>query len=380
MLIMVTSATTPQRTANFAPMNNQKSTRPIAIWLLIGVGMLLVQIVLGGITRLTGSGLSITEWDVVTGTLPPLNESQWLTEFAKYKQTPQFRLLNFDFTLSDFKYIFFWEWAHRFWARLMGVVFLIPFLIFLAQRRFPKSMVQPLVILFLLGAAQGAVGWIMVASGLEGDAVYVAPVKLAMHFIFAMVLLCYTFWVAMQLLVRKESFVPHKSLNTATWVLIALLGVQFIFGALMAGHKAAPAAPTWPTINGAWLPQVYGGINLRSIIENKIVIHFIHRNLAYLLMLLVLFFTVKAFRQEGTALWRRIRWLPLLMVLLQVALGVATVLTSTHIRVARWNRFEWMAQLHQFTALLLLLSLIACAFVVRRSALTNKGIVAAPAL
>src|SRR5688572_32491492 len=115
---------------------DRSSSRPVAIWLLVGVGMVIVQIILGGITRLTGSGLSITEWDVITGTLPPLNEQQWLTEFAKYKATPQYRLLNFDFNLKDFKFIFFWEWFHRFWGRLIGIVFAIPFVIFLIQRRF----------------------------------------------------------------------------------------------------------------------------------------------------------------------------------------------------------------------------------------------------
>ena len=135
---------------------------------MIGVSMLIIQILLGGVTRLTGSGLSITEWNVITGTLPPLNEQKWIEEFNKYKQTPQFLLLNSDFTLQDFKSIFFWEWFHRFWARLIGVVFAIPFIIFLFQKRFKKEMIKPLIILFLLGALQGAVGWIMVASGLTG--------------------------------------------------------------------------------------------------------------------------------------------------------------------------------------------------------------------
>src|SRR5829696_1205231 len=146
------------------------SSRAVAIWIMAGVGMLLVQVILGGITRLTGSGLSITEWDVVTGVIPPLNEQQWLTEFEKYRQTPQFKLLNFDFTLSDFKNIFFWEWFHRFWGRLIGVAFAIPFVIFLIEKRFKKNMVGPLVLLFLFGALQGVIGWIMVKSGLSGDA------------------------------------------------------------------------------------------------------------------------------------------------------------------------------------------------------------------
>src|SRR4029079_19167690 len=166
-----------------------RSDKAIANWIMIGVAMLIVQILLGGITRLTGSGLSITEWDVITGTLAPLNEHQWLQEFHKYQQTPQYRLLNFSFTLHDFKFIFFWEWFHRLWGRLIGVVFLIPFIIFLFQKRFRPEMIKPLIILFLLGALQGAVGWIMVASGLTGDAIYVKPTKLAMHFVLACILI-----------------------------------------------------------------------------------------------------------------------------------------------------------------------------------------------
>eukprot|EP01035_Chromulina_nebulosa_P064827 gene64827-88678_t len=131
--------------------------------------MVAIQVALGGITRLTGSGLSITEWNVVTGTLPPMNEAAWLAEFAKYKATPQFHLLNSDFGLSDFKSIFFWEWFHRFWARLLGVVFFIGFVYFLATRKFREAMIKPFLILFALGGLQGAVGWIMVASGLDGD-------------------------------------------------------------------------------------------------------------------------------------------------------------------------------------------------------------------
>src|SRR5579871_316729 len=149
-------------------------SKPVANWVLIGVVMLLVQILLGGITRLTGSGLSITEWNVVTGALPPLSQEQWLTEFDKYKHTPQFILLHADFTLHDFKFIFFWEWFHRFWARLVGVVFIVGLAWLLWKRKIRARVVQPLIILFLLGALQGAVGWIMVASGLTGDAIYVA--------------------------------------------------------------------------------------------------------------------------------------------------------------------------------------------------------------
>src|SRR5690349_21990305 len=222
------------------------SSRAVAIWILIGVGMLIIQILLGGITRLTGSGLSITEWNVITGAIPPLNENAWIREFEKYKQTPQYQLLNIDFQLSDFKFIFFWEWLHRLWARLIGVVFIIGFVYLLVKGLLKKEMVKPLLILFLLGALQGAVGWIMVASGLTGDAVYVKPTRLALHFIFAMVLIAYAFWFFLVLVVPKNDLVPARRIRSFTGWLIFLTTVQLVFGALMAGHKAATAAPTWP--------------------------------------------------------------------------------------------------------------------------------------
>ena len=258
-------------------MNNPAlpSSRPVAIWLLIGVGMLIVQILLGGITRLTGSGLSITEWNVITGALPPLNEQHWIAEFEKYKQTPQFHLLNFDFTLKDFKFIFFWEWFHRFWARLIGVVFAIPFVVFIIQKRFKQEMIRPLIILFLLGALQGAIGWIMVASGLTGDAVYVKPTRLALHFVFALGLLSYTFWFALQLLLPGRAIVINSTQRKFTWSILFLVFIQLIYGALMAGHKAATAAPTWPDINGTFIPpnMLAGPDGLLNILENKITIH-----------------------------------------------------------------------------------------------------------
>ena len=142
----------------------QSANRPVAYWVLAGTVMLFIQVLLGGITRLTGSGLSITEWNVITGAIPPLNHEQWLEEFAKYKQTPQFKLLNADFNLADFKFIFFWEWFHRLWARLVGVVFIIGFILLVYKRKLKVEMIMPLLILFFLGLLQAAIGWIMVAS------------------------------------------------------------------------------------------------------------------------------------------------------------------------------------------------------------------------
>ena len=343
------------------------SSRSVAIWLLIGVGMIIIQVLLGGITRLSGSGLSITEWEPVKGALPPLSEQQWLLQFEKYKQTPQYHLLNFDFTLKDFKFIFFWEWFHRFWARLIGVVFLVPFIIFIIQKRFKQEMIRPMVILFLLGALQGAVGWIMVASGLTGDAVYVEPTRLALHFIFALGLLCYTFWFALLLLVPKDEIVINSPLRKLNWLLLALVFIQLLYGALMAGHKAATAAPTWPDINGAFIPSNLfpAPDGMLNLLENKITIHFIHRSLAYLILLFIILWTIRAYKINFSTLFSKTRLWPVIIVCLQVLLGILSVFTSVHIVPNKWGLFEWMAQLHQLVAMLLLLSLVWMLYLVR---------------
>ncbi len=346
------------------------SSRPVVIWLYTGLFMIVVQILLGGITRLTGSGLSITEWNVVTGTLPPLTESAWLTEFEKYKLTPQFQLLNFDFTLENFKFIFFWEWFHRFWARMIGVVFAIPFIFFWIRGYFKSSMVKPLLILFLLGALQGAIGWIMVASGLTGDAIYVKPTRLALHFVFALGLLSYTFWFVLTLTVPPDARMQYPKLHRGVLGIIGLLLIQLAYGALMAGHKAATAAPTWPTINDKWIPDAFynaqeGWLNL---IDNRIMIHFIHRGLAYILLAAIIFLSYQLYKMAGSAWFTHARKWPLMLVLLQVTLGIFSVLTSTGIIPGVWGTFEWMAQLHQLVAMLLLLSLIQLLFLIKRKA------------
>lgn len=344
------------------------STKAVSNWLLFGVFMLIVQILLGGITRLTGSGLSITEWDVVTGALPPLNQTQWLQEFDKYKITPQYKLLNTDFTLSNFKFIFFWEWFHRLWARLMGMVFAVGFVYFLLRKSFSKEMIKPLMVLFLIGALQGAVGWIMVASGLTGDAVYVKPTRLAMHFILAMGLLSYTFWFALQLKVKKEQITIHKPVFNFTLIILVLIVVQLLFGALMAGHKAATAATTWPTINDEWIPKALFKDKpfLINFVENKITIHFVHRGLAYLLSVLIIGWFVFSAKVKGSVLFHATRIIPLGLVFIQLFLGIFSVLSAVRIVPNKWGHFEWIAQAHQLTGMCLLLSFVWALFLVRR--------------
>ncbi len=349
-------------------MQTSSSHKAVSNWLLFGVFMIIVQMLLGGITRLTGSGLSNAEWDVVTGSLPPLNKTAWLQEFDKYKATPQFKLVNTDFNLSDFKFIFFWEWFHRLWARVMGMVFAVGFIYFLVRKSFKQEMIKPLIILFLLGALQGAVGWIMVASGLVGDAVYVKPTRLALHFILAMALLSYTFWFVLQLKVKKEQITKHAGAFNFTMVLLVLLVVQLLFGALMAGHKAATAAATWPLINNEWIPAALFKDSpwLINFIENKINIHFFHRGLAYLLSILIAVWYFRTSKIKGSDLFQVTRFIPLALVFLQVLLGIVSVLASTKIIPNKWGLFEWVAQLHQLVGMCLLLSFVWVLYLVRR--------------
>jgi cytochrome c oxidase assembly protein subunit 15 len=230
-------------------------------------------------------------------------------------------------------------------------------------------MIRPLLILFLLGALQGAVGWIMVASGLTGDAIYVKPTRLALHFVLALGLLSYTFWFALQLLVPVDQRVSLPTVRKRVFFILGLLVVQLAYGAFMAGHKAATAAPTWPDINGELLPGMLGsGKGILFWIENKIAIHFVHRGLAYVLLVAVVLLTLQLHRPHGSRWLQRAAWFPISLVLMQVLLGILSVLYSTTIIPGQWGIFEWMAQLHQLVAMLLLLSLVLLLYLTGKTA------------
>ena len=347
------------------------ASRAVAIWVYTGVIMLVIQVILGGITRLTGSGLSITQWNVATGVVPPLNAAQWQEAFSNYRQTPQFRFLNSGFNLADFKFIFFWEWFHRFWARMVGVVFLVGFVWLLLKGKIGAGMIRPLIILFLLGALQGVIGWIMVASGLVGDALYVEPTRLALHFVFALGLIVYTFWLGLQLSVPdKARLIPGRrvrSLRGWTVAILVVLFFQLLYGALMAGHKAANVAPTWPTINGSWIPSgLFRGQSVfQALAGDPITVQFVHRALAYGLLVMVMIWSVKAARLPVVpAFFRPFRWLPLMLIGMQVILGISSLLTSPWIRPQHWVSFDWLAQFHQATGLLFLLTMVGMMYFV----------------
>jgi cytochrome c oxidase assembly protein subunit 15 len=327
-----------------------KKSNAVAIWLLIGVGMIVVQVLLGGITRLTGSGLSITEWKPILGAIPPLNEADWQKAFEQYKQIGQYKQLNFEFKLSDFKFIYFWEWFHREWARLIAIVFLLPFVYFIISKKFKKEMIKPLMILFLLGILQGLIGWIMVKSGLNDERLYVDHIRLAIHFISALGLLCYTLWFALQLLIDQSQIVYSTRLkNFSVWMLV-LIVIQLIFGAFMAGLKAANFATTWPTINGEWIPSSLSNDSASTITLDPLAVHFIHRTLAYIITVLILVWFQQAKKISPSPFFNRLKWVPLFIVIAQVILGIFTVLFANS-----KTALLWLGASHQFTAMLLVL-------------------------
>lgn len=347
-----------------------KVNKNVVRWLYFGVFMLMVQILLGGITRLTESGLSITEWKPITGALPPLNTAQWQLEFDKYKNTDQFRYIHADFTLSDFKSIFFWEWFHRTWARLMGIVFLIGFFYFLIKKQFRQNMIIPFIILFLLGMIQGAIGWIMVQSGLVPEKMFVGHVQLATHFMAALLLLCYTFWFALSVSIPPMEITINNSLRKLTLVIFGVLFFQLIYGAFMAGLHAATSAPTWPTINGQWFPDVMNRLSpgWKNILDNKITVQFIHRGLAYMLLIMVIFWWLKAKKIKGNILFNKTKFIPAGLILLQVILGILTVTLSPY-----GNNLVWFGVAHQLVAMLFLMSIILMLYLIRSNKLLKRN-------
>ncbi|MFT3903121.1 MAG: COX15/CtaA family protein [Niabella sp.] len=329
-------------------------SKPVAIWLLIGAAMIIVQVMLGGITRLTGSGLSITEWKPILGALPPMNEHDWNLAFDKYKEIAQYKYIHNHFTLSDFKFIYFWEWFHRNWGRFMGLVFIVPFVYFIYTRRINRTMFWPMVVLFLLGGLQGAIGWIMVASGVGTDLVYVDHIRLAVHFMAALVLLVYVVWFALMLLWPRRALAYRPRAKRFNLVLLALLTVQLTYGAFLAGTHGGMASVTWPTINGSFFPKMLTeSPMIKDITSNAITVQFIHRNLAYLIALLVIVFTVRLCRIPGKSLLTKVRLWPIITVLLQVLLGVLVLVNYLD-----ETRRLYLGVAHQLMGIFLLISLV----------------------
>lgn len=333
-------------------------SRAVAVWLLAVAVLVLGMVVLGGSTRLTGSGLSITQWKPLSGALPPLNAADWQAEFDHYKTIPQYRLINAGMTLAQFKTIFWWEWSHRLLGRLVGVVFFVPFVWFAVRREIPRRLFWRLGAIFVLGGLQGLVGWWMVASGLA-DRVTVAPERLMIHLGLAFALLGAIVWTALDAWNGWARQTLPSPWGARALALVGLLYVQILLGALVAGNQAGLVYNDWPLFNGRLLPPDYAGAGLwATLAHSQGAVQLHHRLMAYLVTLVALAMAATAWRSSYLA--RDSKALGLAVggaVLLQACLGVATLMAAVPI---------WMGVAHQLMAALTLSLAVAFAWRVRR--------------
>ena len=310
-------------------------SKSAGVWLTAVAVMIAAMVIVGGATRITGSGLSITEWRPVSGVIPPLSHRAWDDMFALYRQTPQYRLLNRGMSLAQFRGIFWWEWAHRLLGRLIGVVFLVPFLVLVAARRLPKRLIWRCAILFALGGVQGGVGWWMVKSGLEART-SVAPERLAAHLGLALLLMCACVWTALEAWSGPRS--THRSgaprLSAITTIFLVLTFVQCLLGALVAGNHAGLVDADWPLMGGRLIPRDYwAGSVWGTIAHNAPSVQFDHRLLAYALLAIGVTLAIACQRLRGLA------WALAAMLLAQAALGIATLLLTVPLPLALAHQF-----------------------------------------
>jgi cytochrome c oxidase assembly protein subunit 15 len=328
--------------------------RVIASWLLACAAMIFFMVVLGGVTRLTESGLSITEWQPITGALPPLSEAAWQAEFAKYRAIPQFQLMHSWMSLADFKTIFFWEWLHRLWGRLIGIAFAAPFLWFLLRRRIPPGLMPRLVGILVLGGLQGLLGWVMVKSGLV-DRVEVSQYRLVAHLGLAIVIYAAILWTAFDLLwPRPPRALPAGGLARAAAAIAALVFVTLLAGGFVAGLNAGLTYNTFPLMDGSLVPEGYWQLQpwWRNFFENVAAVQFDHRLLALTSLAAIAVLWLAGRRHALGARGRLALDALLAMALLQVALGVATLLLVVPLP---------LAAAHQAGAVLLFTAaLVAC--------------------
>lgn len=325
------------------------TTRPRAIsnWLLAVAGLVFVMIVVGGITRLTESGLSITRWEPVSGTIPPLTDADWQQAFNLYRESPQYQLVNRGMTMDDFKFIFFWEYIHRLLGRVIGLAFALPLLWFSVKRAIPTGYGWKLIGLLALGGLQGAIGWWMVASGLI-DVPEVSHIRLAVHLLTALAIFGALIWVALDLraLAASPGTRPARLTVTAIWAL-CLLSLQMLFGAYVAGLEAGYAFNSWPLMGDEIYPRAAEWLQpaLRNFVDNPVTVQFVHRWLAFVAAAVIGLVALQAW-QKGDKLGGGML---AVAVLVQIQLGILTILTGVEL---------WIGVAHQGMAALLLGALL----------------------
>jgi cytochrome c oxidase assembly protein subunit 15 len=326
-----------------------KSNKSVIYWLLTGCLLLFVMVMVGGITRLTNSGLSMTDWHLVTDTFPPLSQEKWEQAFEEYKKFPEYQKINVhkDFTLDDYKFIYFWEWFHRFIGRIIGLVFFIPFVYFLIKKRLDKATIIKCCILMAMGAFQGFLGWFMVKSGLI-DHPDVSHFRLSLHLTFAFITFAYTLWVALDLMYpeRNPAIKPLKKIAKIAYIILL---IQIIYGGFVAGLNAGMIHNYWPMMSEGkfihetvWIEQPTLFLNL---VEGKSGVQFVHRTVAYLVVAAIVYLFVKSRKFAlSTSQQKGVNTL-LYFVFIQFGLGVLTLLYQVPL---------WLGLAHQMMAFLLL--------------------------
>ena len=342
------------------------ATGAVEIWLWSVAALVFAMIVVGGATRLTGSGLSITEWKPILGAIPPLNEADWQAAFEKYKLIPQYALVNAGMNISEFEFIYAWEWSHRLLGRLIGFAFALPFLAFWAIGKLRQGQALRLLSVFALGAAQGAIGWYMVSSGLA-DRVDVSQYRLALHLTVAFALLATLVWFALAEGAHRTLITGDAATAALRWVasgIVALTFVQVVLGAFVAGLKAGLIYNTWPDMNGQFVPSDYWLENrgLLSMFESHAAAQFNHRISAYVLAATVLLQLWQVMRGPvDMSIERSIKVLAALVVC-QMAIGIATLLAHVPLH---------LGLLHQAGGAIVLMAAVWHRFAVRRAGLSR---------
>ena len=329
--------------------------KPLMIWLLLLTIMVFLIVVIGGLTRLTDSGLSMVDWRPLLGTIPPLNQSQWLKVFNDYQQTPEFMYVNKNMTLDEFKYIFWWEWFHRFFARLIGIVFIFPFFYFYFKRYLNSFFYKRFAIIFGLGLVQATVGWWMVKSGLQNDP-YVSPYRLTFHLSNAIIIYALLLWTSIEYFHLKSiNFVNIKSKKFLILTSIILVFITILSGGFMAGSHAGQSFNTYPLMNGKIIPDdIYlAEMGILNLFENTVTINFNHRWIATLTFVYTFSLFLYLFISKITKLQKSIIVLVLLILSLQFFLGVMALLSNVAIQ---------YASLHQTNSLLLISILLLAYF------------------
>lgn len=333
---------------------NNQIKNYLVFWLASMYWIISIMIIIGGLTRLTDSGLSITEWQLFSGFLPPLNESDWKNYFNLYKEIPEFKLQNYSMTLQEFKVIFWWEWIHRFLGRLMGISFLIPLFIFSFKIGFKKLM--SLYLIFFLICFQGFIGWYMVSSGLI-DRVDVSHFRLSIHLIIAFLILSLILWNYFNL--KYISF-HNKKLNFfIPFIFLILIFFQIIIGAFVSGMDAGNIYNSWPLMGSTYFPNDSEIINLfnLSAFSDPSLVQFMHRNLAYMIFIFYLYILIKIYKNKLIEFFFSINLLGLLLII-QIILGVLTLTHGAHIV---------LASMHQISSIFLVSSSVYLLYLNSRS-------------